>query len=235
MSKKAIIWMGLLLFLLIAVICIFTHASKIEAKLTQQAQEKLAAAEFDGLSVKFDGRDGILTGSVNSDELSAEAAALVAGIAGVRKVSNLTAIKPAQKINSEPTGETPTKTTASQSSLVALKNSLAKLSIHFDTNSDKISSNFSNVIGQIAQLLEKYQQVKIEIVGHADSRGTEDYNQELSLRRAKSVKRLLVKNGIDGDRLIVSGKGESSPIADNSTEQGMAKNRRVEFIVIEEE
>ncbi|NOZ60363.1 MAG: OmpA family protein [Calditrichaeota bacterium] len=231
MSKKTLIWTALVLLLLLAVICILTHARKIENKLTLQAQDKLAAAGISGLSVKFDGRNAILSGEVDSDELSAKAAALIAEIPGVRKVSNLAAVKPQQKIESAQA----TETTAMEDALVALKNSLAKLSIHFDTNSDKISSIFNNVIDQIAQLLKKYQREKIEIIGHADSRGTEEYNQKLSLKRASSVKSVLVKNGIDASRLLVSGKGESDPIADNATAEGMAKNRRVEFIVIEEE
>jgi len=234
-SKKALIWTGLILLLVIAVICILTHAGKIESKLTQQAQDKLAAAGFDGVTVKFDGRNAVLSGEIGSDELSAKAAALIAGIPGVRKVANLTEIKQQQKTDDEQVADAVPETTAVENALIVLKNSLRKLSIHFDTNSDRISSIFSNVVDQISQLLKKYQQAKVEIVGHADSRGTEEYNQKLSLRRANAVKSVLVKNGIDGSRLIVSGKGETEPVAENTTEAGMAKNRRVEFIVIEEE
>ena len=77
----------------------------------------------------------------------------------------------------------------------------------------------------------RQQNVKLDIVGHTDSTGTEAYNQALSVRRAQAVRAYLIAAGIDAARLTASGKGESSPIASNDTRDGRAKNRRVEFIV----
>jgi OOP family OmpA-OmpF porin len=71
----------------------------------------------------------------------------------------------------------------------------------------------------------------IDVVGHTDSDGTAEYNQALSIRRAMSVKNFMVSEGIDAGIIDVSGKGESSPIADNSTREGRALNRRVEIRV----
>jgi len=83
---------------------------------------------------------------------------------------------------------------------------------------DKIKSQGSQVID-------------INVVGHTDSIGTEEYNQALSLRRATSVKDFMVSEGIDPGIIDVSGKGESEPVADNSTKEGRAQNRRVEISV----
>jgi outer membrane protein OmpA-like peptidoglycan-associated protein len=69
------------------------------------------------------------------------------------------------------------------------------------------------------------------VVGHTDSKGSDAYNQRLSLARAEAVKTYLVSKGIDGQRIRTEGRGESQPVADNATEEGRAKNRRVEIQV----
>jgi len=75
------------------------------------------------------------------------------------------------------------------------------------------------------------QVIDINVVGHTDSIGTEEYNQALSLRRATSVKDFMVSEGIDPGIIDVSGKGESDPVASNDTKEGRAQNRRVEISV----
>jgi OOP family OmpA-OmpF porin len=71
----------------------------------------------------------------------------------------------------------------------------------------------------------------VRVEGHTDSQGSESYNQALSERRANTVLNYLVSNGIDGDRLSASGFGENSPVADNATAEGRARNRRVDLVV----
>ena len=73
--------------------------------------------------------------------------------------------------------------------------------------------------------------VDVDIVGHTDSVGPEDYNQQLSVRRATTVRDFLVANGANPNIIDVSGMGETSPVADNSTAEGRAQNRRVEVKV----
>jgi OOP family OmpA-OmpF porin len=73
--------------------------------------------------------------------------------------------------------------------------------------------------------------VDIDIVGHTDSIGSEEYNQGLSERRANAVRDYIVSKGVDGNIIDVSGAGESSPVADNSTKEGRAQNRRVEVSI----
>jgi OOP family OmpA-OmpF porin len=71
-----------------------------------------------------------------------------------------------------------------------------------------------------------------QIIGHTDSVGPEEYNQKLSLRRAEAVRDFVLrKYEVDPNIIKVSGKGESEPVADNSTKAGRAKNRRVEVII----
>ncbi|WP_200974151.1 OmpA family protein [Echinicola sp. 20G] len=84
---------------------------------------------------------------------------------------------------------------------------------------------------KLAKILNDYPDTNIMIDGHTDSKGSEDYNQELSVKRANSVANYLKMQGIDGVRLTTVGHGESMPIASNDSDAGRAENRRVEVAI----
>jgi OOP family OmpA-OmpF porin len=73
--------------------------------------------------------------------------------------------------------------------------------------------------------------VQVEISGHTDNVGSQQYNQVLSLKRAQAVKNWLVKKGIASNRMKTVGKGQNEPVASNTTDAGRAENRRIEFYV----
>ena len=83
----------------------------------------------------------------------------------------------------------------------------------------------------MAGVLNRYDQSIVDIVGHADSDGTDEYNLDLSRRRASSVAQYLVSRNVLADRVYVDGRGESAPIASNATAEGKAQNRRVEILI----
>ena len=92
-----------------------------------------------------------------------------------------------------------------------------------------ISSAVLDIVGDV---LERHADLRLEIGGHADSVGPEDYNLDLSQRRAEAVRTYLVQHfKIDPDRLTAAGFGESRPIATNANPTGRTLNRRVEFVV----
>jgi len=84
-------------------------------------------------------------------------------------------------------------------------------------------------LNEIVLILRSNPNGIVNIEGYASSEGTEEYNQQLSLRRAESVRRYLIRKGIVAERIIASGFGENEPIADNATAKGRAENRRVQF------
>ncbi len=101
--------------------------------------------------------------------------------------------------------------------------------IEFATASDKIVSSEKQGIDEIVKFMRKYPYVFLEIHGHTDNQGTPDFNRDLSIRRAEAAKKLIVKAGIAPGRIITKGFGDTKPIASNDTEEGRAKNRRIEF------
>ncbi len=106
--------------------------------------------------------------------------------------------------------------------------------VQFQTGSTEIDRNSDPLLDQIAQALDANRQVKkIRIEGHTDNVGDPASNQKLSEQRAVSVKKALVKRGVDEDRLDTRGYGEAKPIAPNRSPGGRQKNRRVEFIIVE--
>lgn len=108
---------------------------------------------------------------------------------------------------------------------------LVTYGIYFDVNKDVVKPESYGTLNDIAKVLNEVPDVKVKIVGHTDSDGADAANLDLSKRRAASVKNELVKNfGVNGDRLITDGMGESQPVAPNSTTSNKALNRRVEFI-----
>jgi outer membrane protein OmpA-like peptidoglycan-associated protein len=101
--------------------------------------------------------------------------------------------------------------------------------IRFRTNSTQILPSSYPALDKMVRALEEHPEYGIRIIGHADSRGTEEYNQALSERRATSAKNYFTKKGIDPSRIPTSGLGESAPAAPNNSSKNMSKNRRVEF------
>lgn len=106
---------------------------------------------------------------------------------------------------------------------------LAMEAVRFETASAVLKSNSLEVLTQIGLILKKYPDFGLYIHGHTDSQGNNQFNQVLSQNRAKACFDYLTADGIDSERLLHEGYGETVPIADNTTAQGRRLNRRVEF------
>lgn len=104
-------------------------------------------------------------------------------------------------------------------------------SILFSTDSAQILPGGQSNLREVARIIKQYPNTRIIIKGHTDSAGSDDYNQNLSEKRAQAVKDLLVAEGIADDRIEAIGYGESLPIASNQTPEGRQLNRRVEIEV----
>ncbi len=101
--------------------------------------------------------------------------------------------------------------------------------VTFQTDSADLNASFFRVLDSVALVAKEFDKTIIESAGHTDSTGSEQYNQQLSERRAGTVAQYLRSRGIAADRLITVGVGEMRPIASNDTAAGRAQNRRVEL------
>ena len=103
--------------------------------------------------------------------------------------------------------------------------------VTFASNQSSINPGVYATLDDVAAVLNRYDQSIVDIIGHADSDGAEDYNLNLSRQRASSVAQYLVSHNVLADRLYVDGRGESEPVATNATAEGKAQNRRVEILI----
>ena len=104
--------------------------------------------------------------------------------------------------------------------------------IFFATGESEVLQQSYNELMNLKAMLEENSGMQIELRGHTDNQGTQEYNQKLSEARAKAVLDYLVDRGIDRKRLSCVGYGKSMPVADNATVEGRQKNRRVEYRIV---
>ena len=101
----------------------------------------------------------------------------------------------------------------------------------FAVNSASLSSRSKETLANAAGVIAEYDKTAVVVQGHTDSTGSEAHNEKLSMRRAESVLRYFIKNGVPDKRLIATAYGERMPVASNDTENGRAKNRRVTVLL----
>ena len=104
--------------------------------------------------------------------------------------------------------------------------------VTFATDSSDLRPAFFEVLNSVGKVLEEFDQTVVEVAGHTDSTGSEEYNQGLSERRAGSVSQYLQGRGIDNQRMIIVGMGELRPVAGNDSASGRQANRRVEMTMV---
>lgn len=107
------------------------------------------------------------------------------------------------------------------------------LGLNFAFDSAELTAGADDVLTPALVLMAKYPDARFELIGHTDSWGSDSYNKALSLRRAQALEQRLITLGVSASRLDVSGQGEAAPVASNDTEEGRARNRRVELHLLQ--
>jgi outer membrane protein OmpA-like peptidoglycan-associated protein len=126
----------------------------------------------------------------------------------------------------EPSGKIDTSSSIKEGNPIILKN------VFFATNSAELRVESEVELNRLKQLLDENPKMKIRINGHTDNEGSDSDNLLLSDRRAKAVRDYLISKGIARERLDAKGYGESKPISNNDSQEGMQLNRRTEFVVV---
>ena len=104
--------------------------------------------------------------------------------------------------------------------------------VTFATDSSDLNPAFFDVLNSVGKVLKQFDKTVVEVAGHTDSTGSEQYNQSLSERRAATVAQYLEAKGVATQRILTVGMGETRPVADNGTPEGRQANRRVEITMV---
>jgi OOP family OmpA-OmpF porin len=112
-----------------------------------------------------------------------------------------------------------------------LDDALARRIIEFESGQAVIRPSGQAILDEMAAALQKVKGKKVEVIGHTDNTGLRDTNLALSLARAEAVRSYLTGKGISAAMIAVSGQGPDRPVAENTTAEGRARNRRIEFRV----
>lgn len=113
-----------------------------------------------------------------------------------------------------------------------IDNALKNRIIEFESGKAILTPVGAQILDEMVTALNKVQGKNVKIIGHTDSQGNPVTNQPLSMHRAEAVKQYLIAKGVSATRLTVEGMGSTKPVADNATEEGRRKNRRIEFDVL---
>lgn len=171
----------------------------------------MASVSDDGYAIEWDASNA--DGSLDFDSIGFPAPA---GLDGTVDVIN--AVPPAENEASN-----------LQVEINALEGEIRE-NVVFNTNSDVLQDSATETLDKVVDLMEQFPLPIVEISGHTDSDGDDAFNQNLSQLRAEAVVAYLVDQGVDPDRLTARGAGETEPIAENTTAEGRAENRRVELV-----
>lgn len=209
-------------------LCASCEAPKIQADLSTASAAALSERGIDlGKGLLLDGRDAWLTGEAAGEQVKTEAERAVAAVWGVRIVHNLLTV--AGTDSPAPAAGAPAATAADAQR--AIDDAMAGRVLELESGSDRLTANGRALVDELAALLERFPDARVEVAGHTDSQGPAQGNLDLSRRRAQSVRSRLISRGIAESRLTAQGYGEERPIADNETAEGRFKNRRVELVV----
>jgi OmpA-OmpF porin, OOP family len=104
--------------------------------------------------------------------------------------------------------------------------------VYFDYDKDELKAEFYPFLLDMIRVIKSHSDLRIKITGHTDSDGSDEYNEDLSRRRAESLVNFFVRNGMQRDRIVIDFKGEKEPVDSNKTDEGKQRNRRVDFSFI---
>ena len=187
-----------------------------------------------GIGVLVGAVSGAIIGYQNDHSGGALRGALIGGAAGGALGAGAGAYMDKQQTEFEQ--QLASERAQNQIEIERQQNEILKLTmsseVSFDFNSAHIKSTFQSPLNKIADIMSRYPQTQIVVIGHTDNVGSDQYNLDLSLRRANSVADYLIMRGVATSRMGTEGRGEMEPIANNDIVTGRAQNRRVEIFVV---
>jgi outer membrane protein OmpA-like peptidoglycan-associated protein len=213
------------------------------ARRSLDAANRLAADKAKRSDIEFEAENALLSAQIASEKiLTAQANDEIADGSAQRQAVLLQARERESQRSAEQVGAAQLRADSLEAQLADLKVKkterglvLTLGDVLFETNQSTLQSGAYGTLDRLATALREKSGRKVLIEGHTDNVGSEDSNQQLSQRRARSVQSALTQRGVAGDQIMAVGKGESSPIASNDDAAGRQANRRVELIFTEDQ
>jgi outer membrane protein OmpA-like peptidoglycan-associated protein len=216
---------GLLALCALACLCAAHHRARFERDLGSRAGQVLRSLGLAEAIAEAEGQIITLRGVVPGEDALRKAEAQLAALFGVAEVRNRLLIR-----LSPPSSPLADERRAAEGCQAAFSR-LLREPIRYEPGSAALTPGSHPLLDKLAAAAATCPAAKIEIAGHTDPRGTPEENLRLSQERAEVVVKYLVARGVARERLSAVGYGPTRPIADNTTPEGMQKNRRIEFIV----
>lgn len=216
MKKSRLLLSGFAAMSLLTVSACVTDPNTGEKKVSRTAIGGVGGAVLGGL---LGGVIGGKTGRI----IGAGLGGVAGGVIGYKMDQQIKELKEA----TAGSGVDVTETDNGQAILVNLPDGVT-----FDVGSYTLKPEFRATLDQVAESLIKYPNSLIDVYGHTDSTGSDAFNQTLSENRARTVANYLTSRGVPAARIRSQGYGETMPVADNATEEGRRKNRRVEIKIV---
>lgn len=226
---------------LLSAVAVYWKQNTIETELSQQTRQAFMEAGLPLNNIRFDGRDGVLSGSAPSEAVAMKSAAIAQAVAGVRSVDNRLIIKDPKMMDQTNPATQQTTAATSVTSLAASKTTpagehpLEKIDLSqvtFVYAKADLNEDAYTALDNVYKQLTENPSVRIEVGVHTDNSGTAIGNMAISQIRAESITQYLISHGIDTARLQPRGYGATQPIANNSDDAGRSKNRRVTLKVL---
>ncbi|MFK7996014.1 MAG: OmpA family protein [Granulosicoccus sp.] len=217
-SPSLVPWILVLTCIAILLVQISQLSTRIPTTLLQEAQKRLDTTQFPDIQLSATGRDIQVSGRVTIDQSITKLMSSLEQIDGVRHVNETLQIV-------DPTIE-------AKAQLALFEQTLATIDttrVAFQPGSTSFTPESDSALAQLLSLLKQHPESRVRIEGHTDNTGPDTVNLRVSRDRASAVANYLMARGIPSDQLIVTGYGSTQPIADNDTENGRSRNRRIEI------
>jgi len=211
-------WVVGAIALLGAVFLTVQSSQSIEASIGEDVRQAIAAQQISGIDVDVNGRDVNLTGTVDISVDKGQVISTIGSLKGVRVVSDNLSVF-------DPLAAAAERTQLFESQFSRLNFS----ALAFEQGSASLTQASRPALDALTQLLLQYPEQRIRVSGHTDNTGRPAVNLRISRERATTVASYITSRGVNNAQVVARGFGASNPIADNATENGRARNRRIEI------
>ncbi|EIJ34918.1 OmpA family protein [Thiothrix nivea] len=226
--------MTLVVVTVLTLLSLLLRQPAIETDLLQRSRQALAEAGLPADMIRFNGRDGILIGSIASEAEAQRLQAVVASVYGVRAVKNR--LIPASTTGQqEPADPPPTPSSGLYKPSRQYPIEQVDLSaIQFDYSKAELDAVAITALQGITAELQKHPSMRIEVSAHTDNQGTALGNMAVTQARAEVIRNYLLSQGVEARQVKAKGYGSTRPVASNDSDEGMQQNRRIEITVLQE-